>query len=138
MSQEREQLELFDDLTYYEGADVEYKSAKGRLPSSLWETYSAFANSGGGTIWLGVVQRDDSHLDVHGIENADKLKTDIWNLVNNREKVSRNLLAESDVKIVPLPTRGMNLTQINVAPANRWERPVYVGKDPFRGTFRRN
>lgn len=138
MSPEQQQLDLFDNLSYYEGADVEYKSAKGGLPSSLWETYSAFANTGGGTIWLGVVQRDDSHLDVHGIGNADKLKADIWNLVNNREKVSRNLLVESDVQVVPLPTSGTKLIRIRVAQADRRERPVYVGKDPFTGTFRRN
>jgi len=89
MNPELQQLDLFDNLSYYEGADVEYKSARGGLPSSLWETYSAFANTGGGTIWLGVIQRNDGHLDVQGIQNVDKLKSDIWNLVNNREKTSR-------------------------------------------------
>ena len=42
----------------HEDRDLEYKSARGGLPGSLWETYSAMANTDGGTILLGV--EDDS------------------------------------------------------------------------------
>lgn len=132
-----QQLELFDQLSYYEGIDVEYKSAKGGLPRSLWETYSAFANSGGGSIWLGVVQKA-GQLHPEGIEDAQKLVGDIWNLANNPEKISHNLLTEDRVKIVATPTPGRSLIYMQVPRASRRERPVYVGKDPFRGTYRRN
>ena len=42
-----------------ESYDLEFKSAKGGLPRSLWESYSAFANSEGGTIILGVSEKDN-------------------------------------------------------------------------------
>lgn len=132
-----QQLDLFDQLSYYEGADVEYKSAKGGLPRSLWETYSAFANSGGGAIWLGVVQKQ-GRLQVEGIDNAPKLVGEIWNLVNNREKISHSLLTDDRVRIIPTPDEGKSLIHIQVPRANRRERPIYVGKDPFNGTYRRN
>lgn len=137
MSPVQQQLELFDALSYYEGADVEYKSAAGGLPRSVWETYSAFANTGGGTIWLGVAQKG-GRLEVQGIEQPEKLVSDLWNLLNNREKVSRNLLSDDDIQIVPTPVSNRFLIAINVPRANRRERPVHTGLDPFRGTYRRN
>ena len=133
-----QQLQLFDDLGFYEGVDVEYKGAKGGLPRDLWETYSAFANTDGGTLWLGITQRNGK-LDVHGVTDAEKLVADFWNTLNNRGKVNRNLLASGNVSILPLTDRpGHALIKIEVPRAGRRERPVFIGTDPFHGTFRRN
>jgi len=133
-----QQLPLFDDLNYYEGIDVEYKAAKGGLPRDLWETYAAFANTDGGTLWLGITQRNGA-LEVHGVTDPERLVQDFWNTINNRSKVNRNLLAAGNVSIVPLDDRpGHALVRIEVPRAGRRERPVFIGTDPFHGTFRRN
>lgn len=128
---------LRDPLAFYEGVDLEFKGARGGLPRDLWETYSAFANTQGGTLWLGVTQRDNQ-LDLHGVPDAEKLAQDFWNLVNNRGKVSINLLREQDVQILALPDSAARVIRIVVPRADRRQRPVYIGTDPFRGTYRRN
>ena len=72
--------------SYREDNRREVKKAKGGLPLSLWETYSAFANCYGGVIILGVKENHDGSWNMTGLENASKLKKDFWNAINDRKK----------------------------------------------------
>ena len=56
-------LSQFDE--YREDNRREVKKANGGLPTSLWDTYSSFANCYGGVIILGVIQ---TQLVLHGVE----------------------------------------------------------------------
>lgn len=60
--------------SYREDNRREVKKAKGGLPLSLWETYSAFANCDGGVIILGVKENKDGSWAVTGLENSAKLQ----------------------------------------------------------------
>ena len=114
---------------------VEFKLAKGGVPASFWESYSAFANTDGGVIILGVKEDGGKHS-VVGVPNANKLVADVWNAANNPQRVSANVLFNHQVYKVDY--QGKALVVVEVPRAERTERPVYVGHDVFRGTFRRN
>lgn len=87
--------ELFD-LTkfdsYKEDNRREVKKAEGGLTNILWDTYFAFANCYGGVIILGVKEDKDGGWHTTGLKNASKLKKVFWDTLNNRKKVSINLL----------------------------------------------
>lgn len=122
--------------TYKENGSLEVKSAKGGLPNSLWESYSAFANSDGGVIVLGVNEKEHGHLVVEGLKDAYKTIKDFWNTVNNRQKVSSNILTDSMAYVDSI--EGKDVIVIHVPRAERTSRPIYVGADPRTGTYRRN
>lgn len=48
--------------TYREDNRREVKKARGGLPLSLWDTYSAFANCYGGVMILGIIENNDGRL----------------------------------------------------------------------------
>lgn len=126
---------ILNALNIGEDVDWEFKSAKGGVPASLWETYSGMANTDGGTIVLGVKENDDGTFDVQGLDDPAKTEKDLWTSINNRGKVNTNLLSNADVEVVPVD--GKRLLVISVPRAARRQRPVFVGQNPLEGTYRR-
>ena len=129
-------IDITKVVEYREDNRLEAKRASNGLPSSLWETYSSFANTDGGAILLGVDEDKRGNLTVTGVNDADKLLKDFWNIINNRQKVSINILTENDVTVENID--GKDVIIIHVPRAERSIRPVYIGTDPRKGTFRRN
>lgn len=124
-----------------EHISLECKAAQGGLPNSVWETYSAFANTYGGTILLGVKENlnekvINKRFSVCGVDDAAKIVKDLWNMLNNKEKVSLNLLHDDDVKTLEID--GKTVVAINVPRADCLLRPIYINDNLSKGTFRRN
>ena len=132
----------FDDylnsiLDKTESDDLEFKSAAGGFPGSFWDTYSAFANSEGGTIVLGVIEKKNRfYLDSLTTEQVAKYTKDFWNNVNNRSTISCNLLKTEDVVVENY--KGHLLMLFFIPRASREQRPVYRTTQPYNGTFKRN
>ncbi len=124
----------FDE--YRENNRLEVKKAKGGLPDSLWDTYSSMANCYGGVILLGVAEKEDGSFVTTGLKDVEKLRKDFWNMVNNRKKVSINLLTDHDMETYEV--NGDVVLAIHIPKAHREARPVYINNDLFGGTFRRN
>ena len=121
---------------YREDNRLEVKKARGGLPNSLWETYSAMANCYGGIIILGVVENSDRSFYTTGLQNAAKMNKDFWDTVNNKTKVNVNLLTDDDVETYDV--NGDVIMVIRVPRARREQRPVYINNDIWNGTYRRN
>lgn len=124
-----------------ECATVEFKSALGRdhqgeVPRAIWPTYSAMANTNGGIILLGVQEGDDGRPVFNGIPNVERVLKDFWVQINNPQTVNANILRDEDVSVRIMPN-GASIIVIQVPIASRGQRPIYVGKDPMSGTFRR-
>lgn len=125
-------LNSLQDIT--ENEELEFKGAKGGFPGSFWETYSAFANTNGGVVILGIKEthgqlRSDNLL----ATDIDKLQKDLWSGLANRNTTNLNLLNNDDVK--SLQVGNFYVLIIKVPRASRDQRPVYVGHDPYSGTY---
>ena len=111
-----------------ERVTLECKRAKNEIPKSVWETYSAFANTIGGLILLGVDEdlkekNPKKRHKIIGVEDPQKIVTDFWNTINS-DKVNQNILNNSDVEIVSID--GMQIVCIHVTQADWRMKPIGV------------
>lgn len=120
-----------------EGLTLEYKSAKGGIPQSMWETYSAFANANGGTIVLGMKEKNGHAIpDNLTHDQIITYKKRLWDCVHNKDVVSLCLLSDKDVEEVEV--QGSWLLLICVPRARFDQRPVYLTHNPFGNTYIRH
>jgi len=133
-------LTSIDDVNLLrESSEIECKLAsgqdgKGAIPKDMWESYSAFANTDGGYIILGLKEKQH-RFSVVGIENIEKVKSDLFTTANNSHKVSFNLLTNNSVTEVEL--EGKKLLVLHIPRAKRQVRPVYLNGNPLSNTYRR-
>lgn len=117
-----------------EGNDLEYKKAKNALPDSFWETYSAFANTNGGKIILGIDEKNEDPY--QGVNDPQKIRDNLFALVANKQKVSCNLLTDNDIEYVSIPDKERQLMAITIREASSDQKPVHL-KNDFRESYKR-
>lgn len=128
-------------VKYGEKVTLECKKAENGIPKSVWETYSAFANTNDGDILLGVeenlsAEKPQDRFTVCGVKNAEKLRKNFWNTLNSN-KVSTCLLKDEDVQIVQYD-ENTQVIAIHVPLADYRNRPVYINDNILKGSFKRN
>ncbi|MGE3063900.1 MAG: RNA-binding domain-containing protein, partial [bacterium] len=124
-----------------ENIDTEFKKALGKdgrgdLPESFWETYSAMANSQGGTVFLGIEEKGNHDLFCEGITDTDKVIKKIWDILNDRDKVSKNILTDKNINIIDI--RECKIISVFIPKARRNDKPIYLNKTPMGNTFIRH
>lgn len=129
------QEELLKHIKLGENSDIEFKSAKGGLPKSLWESVSAFANTNGGYIILGV-EENNGKFEVGSLKNSSTLIKSFWDLHNSSQKLSSPLCKEKDINVIKIGDS--EVVVLHISQANRTVRPVFINGNPYLGTYKRN
>ncbi len=113
-------------LKWTEGKNIEFKKASTEIPKSFWETYSAFANCDGGMVIFGI---DEEHNEITGVQDAYKMRNDLFTALNNPNKVSTNILSDENIKIIEFGAK-KNILIIDIPEAPYNVKPIYINQNP--------
>lgn len=116
-----------DLYTLKESQTIELKEASDRLPSNLFETYSSFANTCGGVIYLGVREKAPRNIIV-GVKNLPMLKKAFFDTIHNKSKVSVAMGGDEMWREIEIDGKTVVEIQINEAPISL--KPVYLNGNP--------
>lgn len=125
--------QLLVRLQERESLELEYKAAGGGLPGSVWPTVSAFANTQGGWILLGVDENTDPPI--VGISNPDQVLQQLDDLMRNSQKISLPAMGPNDAVIERVGEKQIIVIRVPAAP--RRVCPVYINGNPYSGTYLR-
>ena len=130
-------MDIFELIDIGENSEIEFKKAKNSVPKDLWETYSAMANTNGGTIVLGVEERlgEAERFCISGINSVEKVLKDFWDTINGN-KVNKNILMDRDVEVIDIDSK--KVIKIEVPRANYSDKPIFLNGNPYNGTYKRN
>jgi len=82
-----------------ERTQVECKESTWQLPQDVWETVSAFSNTAGGTLLLGIAERE-GRFEIIGLIDAPKIQHDLASGL--RDKMNVPIPAQVEPLIVPV------------------------------------
>ena len=130
--------QIKNKLQLKESCEVEYKSAVGGFPvKEFWITFSAFANTNGGTIVLGVKQKGKQFIpDGLSEELVGKYRKQFWDDAHNKSCVNYPMLVESDVQEFETEG-GQRLLIFRVPRASHDMRPIFLHGNPLGNTYKR-
>lgn len=115
---------------------IEAKACEGGLSKSVWETVSAFANTHGGTLMLGLSE-EDGFIPVESFD---------FNRVRDQFVSGASPSNPSEAKVHPIPSydlqrieyMGKPLMVIDIAELSQEQKPCYVkGRGISNGCFKR-
>jgi predicted HTH transcriptional regulator len=136
MIQTAEDIQSLNESIELECKEAIGRDGKGALPQkTFWETYSAFANTNGGTFLLGVKENRDHTFEVVGVLDVQKVLDELWTAVDNTQTISINLLTEQSISILEIEEK--TIIRIVVPRASRQDKPVYRRGNPMEGTYQR-
>ena len=129
-------MEYQDLYMLEEDLHTEFKLAKTKVPLDFYETYSAFANTDGGDIYLGIVEESEKVKDIPGITNWPIYQKTILDTIASKDKCSKSTLDDSSFEAIPLPN-GRFVLKVHVDELPRNDKPLYLNGDFTKAYIRR-
>lgn len=118
-----------------EHGQVECKESAWQLSRDVWETVSAFANTAGGTILLGVAERE-GRFEIAGLIDAPGIQHDLVNGL--RDVLNVPVAAQVEPLVVAVGGEERVVLSVYIAEAILYQKPIYVRSQGLdRGCFRR-
>ena len=117
---------LLQRLSDIEWTDFEVKKASAELPKDVWETVSAFSNTSGGWIVLGVSQNGKT-FEVTGVANPEKIEQSFTNTLRAQNKFNIIITPECKKYIID----GKTVLAFYIPSAE--QKPVYFNS--LQNTF---
>lgn len=119
----------YNEILPDESSKIEYKKNLNNLSNDIWETVSAFENTEGGVIVLGITEKKKNNVTsfkVTGVNDAHKVVDEFWSAVNN-DVVSYPTVQNDDVHVLDIDDK--KIIEISIPEAPFAEKPVYIKKD---------
>lgn len=127
--------EMLDNLKFqHENVELEFKTSTDRLSKDFWPTYSAFANTSGGYIILGIQEKPK--FEVVGINNPERIITDMFNTANNPSKASRNIIDNKNIAINVI--EGKQIITVYIPELANHLKPLYLNGNYNQTYLRKN
>ncbi len=114
---------LLQRLQGYEWRDVEFKACRRGVSQDAYKTVSAFANTAGGWLVLGVEERDGEYRPA-GVEEVDRVQNEFLSALRSG-KFNRPVTVNASA--IEVESRTLLVFQIPEAPIH--QKPVHLGRD---------
>lgn len=119
-----------------ESNKIELKKSKKGFPIDALETYSSFANTEGGFLILGITELiKENKIEITGVDDVGKTIDDFYNLINNPNKVSLNIINDNDIFTREINNKMVIL--ISIPQADYKAKPIYLNGNKYN-CFKRN
>ena len=132
--------DILELLKYGERISLECKDSRNEISKFVGEIYSAFANTCGGVILLGIEEHMselnmEKRFSFTDIKKPETRLKEFWDTINSN-KVSANILLDDNVGYCDV--NGHTVIWIEVPQADYKYKPVYINENPLKGSYKRN
>ena len=125
------------ELIEKEKSYLECKAAANSLPKDFWKSFSAFSNTQGGFILLGVSEKDGI-FQITGVKDVSKVVDDLFSQARGGQKISYHMLDNDNVIHDDGIFSEKNVIAVYVQKAANNHMPVHLNGDITNAYIRLN